>query len=88
MLGIRLSTTFVKLDYFTQLVSTAIISFKFADVGLSPSVDIQTKSIVASKTTAIGCDAPAYMVTEMQVNQLVSASQDDLRRVDLGPCYA
>lgn len=56
---------------------------RLTDFGLSCSVDVQTKSIMASQTTAIGCGTPAYMAPEMQLNQLVSASQDDLKRADV-----
>ena len=56
---------------------------RLTDFGLSRSADIQTKSIMASQTTAIGCGTPAYMAPEMQLNQLVSASQDDLKRADV-----
>ena len=56
---------------------------RLPDFGLTRSVDIQTKSIIAFKTTAIGCGTPAYMAPEMQLNQLVSASQDDLKRADV-----
>ena len=56
---------------------------RLTDFGLSRSVDIQTKSIMASQATAIGCGTPAYMAPEMQLNQLVSASQDDLKRADV-----
>ena len=55
---------------------------RLTDFGLSRSVDIQTKSIVASKTTAIGCGTSAYMAPETQLNQLVSASQDHLKPAD------
>lgn len=56
---------------------------RLTDFGLSRSVDIQTKSVVMSKTTSISCGTPAYMAPEMQLNQLVFASQEDLKRADM-----
>ena len=56
---------------------------QLTDFGLSRSVDIQTKSVVMSKTTSVSCGTPAYMAPEMQLNQLVFASQEDLKRADM-----
>ncbi len=44
---------------------------------------MQTESAAMSKTTSINCGTPAYMAPEMQLNQLDSASQDDLKRSDM-----
>ena len=56
---------------------------RHTDFGLSHSVDIQTKSVLMSKTSSVGCGTLAYIAPELQLNQLVSAGQEDLSRADI-----
>ncbi|CAB4010560.1 Tyrosine- kinase SPK-1, partial [Paramuricea clavata] len=56
---------------------------RLSDFGLSRSVDVQTKSVLTSKTTSISCGMPVYMAPEIHLNQLVMAGQEDLRRADM-----
>ena len=56
---------------------------KLADFGLSRSVDIQTKTILKSKTECIGRGTPAYMAPEVHLPKQSHASQDDLKKTDI-----
>ena len=56
---------------------------RLTDFGLSRSIDIQTKSVLMSKTSSVGCGTLAYIAPEMQLNQLVLATQEDLKRADI-----
>jgi serine/threonine protein kinase len=56
---------------------------RLSDFGLSRSVDVQTKTVLTSKTTSISCGTPVYMAPEIHLNQLVMAGQEDLRRADM-----
>ena len=56
---------------------------KLADFGLSRSLDLQTKTILMSKTECIGRGTPAYMAPEVHLPKQSHASQNDLKKTDI-----
>ena len=63
--------------------SESPIVCKLADFGLSRSLDIQTKTILMSKTECIGRGTPAYMAPEVHLPKKSHVSQDDLKKTDI-----
>ena len=68
---------------FSNMYAKSPIVCKLADFGLSRSLEIQTKTILMSKTESIARGTPAYMAPEIHLNQLLQASQDDLKKADI-----
>ena len=56
---------------------------KLADFGLSRSLELQTQSLLQSRTDSVFCGTPLYMAPELHLETLKNASQAELQRCDI-----
>ena len=56
---------------------------KLADFGLSRSLELQTKTVLMSKTQCIGRGTLEYMAPEIHLPSQSSVNQDDLKKSDI-----
>ncbi len=59
------------------------IVVKLTDFGLSRSLDVQTQSILESRTSDIYRGTPAYMAPEVHTGSLTTARMSDLKKTDI-----